>query len=726
MADDLHGNGVGRRQVTLTAASFLTGVAPPTAAQGPARPPGGAAAPPGVVLPLPVPCADRPGDLTGFLLEGYGSPAGTVAVIGQAFRPGDLPGGARLAARTADGRPVPAQIDASVRHADGSVRFGIVSLALPALGRGSRLGVILSRAASAASPPLDFAAALAGRSAILTVTPVGGGEPWRLDLLGRAAAGAPWQSGPLAVQRRVMAEVPAAAAGATSLRVVADVAARADGTLWVDLWLRNDVAMRPGGGPASYSVRLALDGREILRSGELRHFQYTGWGRLLGTAPGGAPPPVQPVLRPDTAYLAETGAIARYDLSTGVAEEELARFASWMAAPDWAPPFAPRRITQEMGQGGGRPDIGPTTMFQAAWLTSGDPRAALFSIGQAESAGAVPWHMWDPRGGWLDERRTSRMWYDERAARPLQALAQPPPTLRETGWDPQASHQPDLAFVPYLLTGRRAFLDELQAQAAWNVLVTWPGTREVEGAARGVNVIHERQVRSGAWAMRQLGEAAWISPDGDQQQDYFRDVTRRNWAWLRSRTGPWTEWQGESHGWVPQVSFSHGIAPWQQDYLASTAAAGARHGEEDARAVLAWMSNFLVGRFLSERRGLPRNDGAALIMIMTDPPPPGRTPRPFGNWARIAEATRAAGEANGTGWEKSQGEYGRLALQTLALLQDVLGHQGARQAYLSLMTVNPPPGIAPTNHAATPTNNIVPRGMPRVPERLVRCTPPRG
>ena len=34
----------------------------------------------------------------------------------------------------------------------------------------------------------------------------------------------------------------------TSLRLVADVAVRADGTLWADLWLRNDIAMQPGGG----------------------------------------------------------------------------------------------------------------------------------------------------------------------------------------------------------------------------------------------------------------------------------------------------------------------------------------------------------------------------------------------------------------------------------------------------------------------------------------------
>jgi hypothetical protein len=506
---------------------------------------------------------------------------------------------------------------------------------------------------------------------------------------------------------------------------VADIAARADGTIWVDLWFRNDIAMRQGGGRSAYSARLALDGQEVLRAELQRHFQYTGWGRLVGASPGGRPPPVQPVVRPDTLYLSQTGAIAHYDLSTGVAEEVLSGLARQMAEPAWAQPLGNRQITKYMDEAGARSDIGATTLQQAAWLTSGDPRAALFCIGQAEAAGSVPWHMWDPRGGWLDQPRWPRLWYDERAAgaASLVPLAQPISSFGESGWYAEPSHQPDLCFVPYLLTGRRAFLDELQAQAAWNVLVAVPGPRDAEGAARGVNVINDRQVRSAAWAMRQLGEAAWISPADNPQAAYFQDVVRRNWAWLRASMASLTGWQGEAHGWLVNFGFSREITIFQQDYFASTAAAAARHGSEDAKAVLAWMANFLVGRFLSERRGFPRNDGAVFVLMMAEPPPQGGAAQPYRSWAEIAAATRAGNASNGAGWERTTGEQARLAMQSLALLQDVLAHPGARQAYLSLLSTNPPPGVAPQDHASWPTQNVVPRDLPRLPERLVRCGP---
>ncbi|MBY0338183.1 MAG: hypothetical protein K2X11_16330, partial [Acetobacteraceae bacterium] len=83
------------------------------------------------VLPLHPPCPTRAGDLVGLIAEGPA--AAGVAVFGHPFRRGDLPEGAGLAARLGDGRAVPAQLDVTARHADGSARHAVVSLGLPAL-----------------------------------------------------------------------------------------------------------------------------------------------------------------------------------------------------------------------------------------------------------------------------------------------------------------------------------------------------------------------------------------------------------------------------------------------------------------------------------------------------------------------------------------------------------------------------------------------------------------
>ncbi|MBV1800005.1 hypothetical protein [Siccirubricoccus sp. G192] len=433
-----------RRDLGVLAASALTACGGPLGAS--AQSGGLFAGLSGTVLPAPMPCLSRPGEAAGLVLEGTGAPAGTITVFGQAFRPGQVPRQAQLVAHLADGRLLPTQMDVTRRHPDGSARFAVVSLAAPGLASGRRTGVVLSARPAAAAAPLDLAAGFAERRAILEVG-AAGGEPWRADLgalLRSGPAGQrPWQSGPLASQARIVVPVPAAAAGgATSLRLVADVALRADGTLWVDFWLRNDVAMLPGGGPASYAARLLLDGREALRTGPLRQAQYTGWGRLLGTAPGGRPAPVPPLVRPDAASLVEAAGVPRYDLSTGVDEALLARFGAEAAAPAWQVPLGARGLTQYMpmtgGAGGYRPgDPGPGGLAHhrrpargrlCHWPGRGGRRRALAFLGPAgrlgrhrrldghpapaEALGGLPWRPGRhrgpaPAGGrgfWLDVR----------------------------------------------------------------------------------------------------------------------------------------------------------------------------------------------------------------------------------------------------------------------------------------------------------------------------------
>ena len=137
----------------------------------------------------------------------------------------------------------------------------------------------------------------------------------------------------------------------------------------------------------------------------------------------GAPAPQPPLVRQDPAYLADLGVVPRYNTALAVDERILARFAAAMATPMWAVPLDPRGIAQYMPGTGDRDDIGIVTMSQAAWLVSGDRRAGAYAIGQAEAGGAVPWHMWDNRGGvgsggWLSLRRGPRLWVDGRGGPP--------------------------------------------------------------------------------------------------------------------------------------------------------------------------------------------------------------------------------------------------------------------------------------------------------------------
>ena len=320
-------------------------------------------------------------------------------------------------------------------------------------------------------------------------------------------------------------------------------------------------------------------------------------------------------------------------------------------------------------------------------------------------------------------KRWPGLWTDGRGGPPPRGLLQQIPG--NTGWAPDTAHQPDLSYIPYLLTGRRAFLDELVAVAMWNIAGTWPAVRNPpgwDGPGKDMILGHRwLQVRSVAWALRQIDSAAWIMPDDDPDAGYLREASAGNWAWLRAQIPAWTAMQGEAHGWLPgEYGTKNALPPWQQDYLSTTVAAAARRGNADARAFLRWMANFLVGRFRAESKGFPFNDGAAYLLAIA--PDGGSQWQPFRTWSEIGEAMRAHGVSNGDGWARSEGDYIRLAMQGLAMVIDVLDLPEAHEAYARLVALRPP-RARPADFARNPSQNIVPRGMQRIASRIRACTP---
>ena len=697
------------------------------------------AQPRGIAVAPGLPCPGDQDGIVSLLLEGSGAAAaGTVVSFGQALRPGDLPQGAALTARTAAGRPLPVQTDVTTRHPDGSARFAVVSLAAPGLRVGERLGVVLGRGAPPGEAPLDVLAAGAGRSAVVEITPSGDGVPWRADLLLRMldavvlrTPGAVWQWGPLAMQARVHLSVPRTALGpgAAEMRLVADLALRSDGTLWCAVWLRNDIAMSTAGGTARYAMRLLVDGRPVLEAREVRHLQYQGWGRTRLVARDGRAV-VPPLVRHDARYLGEIGAVPRYDIAVGVEEPVLAGLAAAAARQDWAPPFAPRGVTQYMPRVGGRPDIGPTTAWQAMWLVSGDARAAAFALGQAEAAGAVPWHFWDAANGtWLTTDAYPGLWTDGpggpgRPGDPRSGgLTQRVPGFDVSGWLPDPAHQPDLSTVPYLLTGERWILDNLQAQAAAAIMSSRPERRQ-HGAGL---VVDTGDVQAAAWNLRQVGNAAWLSPDGSAEKAYFERIARTNWDWLVARIPEWSARQGEAHGWIPADGGAERevpgmIRPWSQDAFASIAVLSALRGNDRARVVLEWMSNFLIGRFTSEREGFRQSLGAAHMLAAS---PPRDLRALFTTWAKMGEENDRRGLGS-VEWDNAA--CNRLALASLAGIATVLPSSAAGRLFADLSRRGLP-GTAVQDYRRDPSGSVVPPGVSRAAagERRAgpHCTPSR-
>lgn len=643
-----------------------------------------------------MPNAPSAAAIVGLTLQnaGAGPLQAGVTTLGQVFQAGDVPAGQGLVARIG-GSTVPVQLDVKTTHPDGSVKMAVLSFERPPLSAGTAVAVSLEKAAAApAAAPVDLAAVSTKHSLTVELTPAGQGKisidvmDALRDALAKGSA-SPWQAGPLATQARVEVDLPG------SLRLKFDVTAFKDGQISVDATFANDEAMLAVGGRVSYDVVARLNGREVVRE-SVNHGQYQSWtrefetseangGQGLGTASRG-----WLNIKHDVAYLQGTGAVAAYDLSLPVSQSILQGYANAISAPGWGTPLAANGVLQSMGNAGGRPDLGFTTEHNVIWLLTGDARAAAYALGQAEASGSAPWNHWDSANGtWLNTDNYPRLWTDGRGGtgRPGDptsgGLTQQ--VDGETGWSLARSHQPDLSFVPYLLTGERWILDGLNAQSSWTIMGLWPAPR-MDGAA---NLLNGAQVRSAAWAMRQVENAAWINPDGSTEKAYFEKVAQDNWAWLLSKAPEWTALQGEAHGYLPNNIGAGGeLAPWQQDYLAGIAILAAKRGTPGAMEALEWMSNFLVGRFTADGDGFSIRDGVAYLIAIADPV----TGNFYRTWAEIGAATIASGWSNttGGGWGNSGGEYGRLGLATLAGLYDLTGDPAIAAAYRALLSERPP------------------------------------
>jgi Ca2+-binding RTX toxin-like protein len=635
---------------------------------------------------------------------------GGITTFGQVFERGELPPAADLVGRIG-GVEVPLQFDVKTRYDDGSVKMAVVTVARPDLAPGQSADLVFTAGpATASGPDINLGTALSGQSFKVDLA-FASGKQVSVDAVAALqtaladGSASFWQKGELATQARVEVLIEG------SMRLIFDVTAFKGGGMSVDVQFSNDRAMEAVGGRVAYTATVTMNGQEVARE-SVDQLQYQSWhrefssngrdgGQGLGSETAG-----WLNIQHDTAQLARTGVIADYDFALPISQSLLGSYDTRMDAASWGDPLSANGVAKFMPGAGGRPDIGITTEANTAWLISQDPRAAAYALGQAEASGAVPWNYWDAANGtWVSTDNYPVIWTRNTApgtAAPgdstSQRLTQPWEWTSFDGWTPETAHQPDLGFVPYVLTGERWLLDRTLAQAAFNITETWPGGERMAPGFDNL-VVSNTQVRGGAWSMRQIENAAWAAPDGTVEKDYFGRVGDTNWKFLVSKIPEWTALQGEAHGYIPFYTQRGVLAPWQQDFFASTAISAASRGDADALTVVNWMKNFLIGRFQQSDGEFSIRDGISSQIVVgpetTFGPGSGPTPY-FKTWAEIGAATLARGSSNTdpvrapTGWERSQGYYGQLGLGTLNAIYELTGDLQAKQAFDALLALKPP------------------------------------
>jgi hypothetical protein len=618
-------------------------------------------------LPPAVPQPQIASDIVGVNLENTTTSdiAAHIFTFGQIFKSGQVQPTDTLVAHI-NGTAYQVQFDTLATWPDGSVKLASVTLKTPVITAGSILSVLLSK--KTASDPtfsttaVDLANATVNLNVSLAFTSGQYNGTQTVDLgtpLKAALASSPsyWLHGPLATQARIDVTVPGGSNGA--LHLTADVTAYADSSFAADVQFNNDLTtILPSTGstnPAAalpalqYTATINFQGMPPV-SNTVSQVQYTGWHVVLNSA--GAPmfsaassTGVAINVQHDLAYLEHSGAILSYDRTTGVANvptqsgTAFYSIANIMASSDFGAPLAKNGLLPYMPNTGGRADIGYTTMWNTTWLMTQDARAAIVCLAQGDAGGAVPWNYKLANGHWLTPGDYPNILIGSNGG-PHSYTDGIANVASTAVWTADSAHQPNLAYVPYIMTGQRWYLDRLNAQAAYSedIMPPYSSTSGYQASGRlagqlltatmpslagtaDIVITPGNQLRASAWSMREIQEAAWVGKTGSFEQGFFEQAVLDNWNYFLARKANLTALQGEAAGWLPAVYGSSSIpvimSPAQQDYFTGIAALGAQMGYNGALQYIDWQrGGWLSGRFIAS--DMNPYDGTAYNLDMSD------------------------------------------------------------------------------------------------------------
>jgi hypothetical protein len=552
-----------------------------------------------------------PGGITGIVIQNTGreEQSNLPLTFGQVFAPGDLPRGAGLAGKLADGTLLPLQLDVKASHADGSVRHAVISAILPRLGAGKDLGLALVRstrkAKSEAQSEADSAGgAQPGAAADTVVAVVVDGERFTASSGALLKTQKPevWLQGPVVTELQVAAPLRNAK-GIEHPHLAARFAIRWYGAAKqarVDVAIENNWAYEPDPHNITYDVTITAGGKQVYEKQGLTHYHHARWRTLAWT---GAAPELH--LRHDTDYLIDSRALPNYDRSLVMRDNALAGLASSWNGPK-TEPMGVGLAAPRMPGPGGRADIGLLPGWAAAYLLSMDARAKKVTLGTADLAGSWPIHYRDKRTGLpvnlLDFPYMTLAGRASDTRNPKTGKFEAFPSCRKdmcaSPNSADSPHQPGFAYLPYLVTGDHYYLEELQFWAMYNVFGSNPGYRK---DAQGL--LAPEQVRGQAWGLRTLGEAAYITPDRHPLKRPLNTILDSNLAWYNatySHNAQANKLGVIVNGYAVIYKGNTAVAPWQDDFFTAAVGHVAELGFKDAEPLLKWKARFPVARMVGD------------------------------------------------------------------------------------------------------------------------------
>jgi hypothetical protein len=512
------------------------------------------------------------------------------------FVPRDLPHGFGLQAADGQGNAIAVQLDQKATHRDGSLRHAVITLLFHHFASGQEVPVVLRRTPPPARDGGKTTVSLSDLPADFDVVVVLKQNNHRLAASARALLKGGrienWLHGPLVSEWWVAGPLRDER-GHPDPHLGARIGIRCYGKgqpLRLDVVVENDWTFVSHPRTETYDVEIRAGGKTRFAQAKVIQPSQTRWRRGFWWDDA-----VFVYVKQDLDHLRKARVVPNYDPELRISEVALARMYDAFEHSSRGP-MDSGIVTAYMPTTGGRLDIAPLPEWQAMYLLTMDPRAYEMTLQSGDLGASFPSHFRNERNGRpvTPEDYPNMSTVDDLFGEPGQ------PQRPDTGGFhnplvPDPAHEPALDFLPYLITGDRFYLEELQFWTMWNALYSGPQYR-----GYGAGLIHAGQIRGQAWSLRTLAQAEYITPDTDALKPVLRRELRANIDWYNAN---YTNNRSTNKlGMIERAEDYDGgrsAAPWQDDYFTWSVGYVQGLGDVDARALLRWKAKFSVGRMIA-------------------------------------------------------------------------------------------------------------------------------
>ena len=429
------------------------------------------------------------------------------ATFGEAVPQGQATSGLQIGS-------LPTQTDVKNRWPDGSIKFAIVSANVQTAGN---YAVTAATAATGSFAPIVPTA-----SVTLTI----GGTAY-VATLPSSPTGDVWLAGPQVQEWRAVVAPAAGAAAHPFLRVLFDTRVYSDGKAHVSVTVEN-VLNQTGATTTTYNAAIVANGQSLFTHASVQHYYMTRWRKAFDLH---APPST---VTPDLTPFNVSKAIPAINPVVALDTRVDAIGANFDILQSGA-------LDQIMGAHGGRAELGPLPDWTARYLVRKNVTQGQFVMANGDLAGSWPIHVREPDNAALSGLGTEHLMSVDQQPNvwlaaggsgikgtpmPMPEYGTGTPDPGQSPLGPSNAHVPDLAFVPYMLTGDRYYADEMAFWANHGMLGT--NGHGTQGLLTG------NEVRGFGWVLRNMAEAAAYYPDASPVKAYLAQKVVNNLNWLDS------------------------------------------------------------------------------------------------------------------------------------------------------------------------------------------------